>query len=345
MPIISTLLKSPNVDKTTRLAWQWNNILLEKKRAVVFKTPEISQTFQVKAYSWPKKSIPSRNIGITFNIKGLMSVIWLSSWPMMEYLKKYAPQGNIQKIPTELQIELIETVFEPMINFFEQQLDEEIKIQKLIFNKASRSNAYSVKFQLLENKKIITAVLVSHPKLARRFLGRLAKLPRTPNTAWLNHKTHVHYEMTSVFLSIVEIKQLTLSDVVFIENTSYFQSQTLLIRLSSGTRFEVKQVSSNTLEFQSGEKIMPESSNNQMKEPSVININDMPVRLSFDLGEESLTFKEVTNLQPGYILNLKKPFTNIIKIRSQNQLIGKGEIVDIEGRVGIRITQLFSQKN
>lgn len=90
---------------------------------------------------------------------------------------------------------------------------------------------------------------------------------------------------------------------------------------------------------------MPESPNEQMKEKPIININEMPIRLSFDLGQESLTFKEITSLQPGYILNLKKPFTNVIQIRSQNQLIGKGEIVDIEGRVGVRITQLFSKKN
>ena len=345
MPKIVTLSKSPNVDKATRLAWQWNNILLEKKRAVTFRIPEIPQVLQAKVCSWARKNIPSRTIGIAFSINNINSVLWLSSWPMLSTLKKYAPKGNIQKIPKELRIELIETIFEPVISFFEQKLDEEIKIERLIFNKASRANAYSARFQLLENKKIITATLVSNPKLAKLFLSRLGKLPRIPNVEWLKHKTHVHYEITSVFLSISEIKQLSLSDVIFIEDTNYFQNQILLLRLPSGVRFEVKQTSDNTLEFQSGEKIMPESTNNKMKEPSIININEMPVRLSFDLGEQSLTFKEVANLQPGYILNMKRPFTNIIKIRSQNQLIGKGEIVDIEGRVGVRITQLFSQKS
>ena len=345
MPTITTLSESSNVDKATRLAWQWNNILLEKKRAVTVNIPSTPAPFQIKLTSWPHKNIPSRYIGVVFNVAGVNSVLWLSSWPMSKTLKNFTPKGNIQKVPKTLQIELLETVFEPVISFFEQNLNNEIKIQQLIFNKASKSNAHSVKFQLLENNKIITAILVSNIKVAPIFLKKIAALPRLPNITWLEHQTLVHIEVASLFLSILEVKQLTLSDVLFVENSDYFQNHTLLLRLASGARFKARQTSSNTLEFLSGEKIMPESSNNQMKEKPVVNINDMPIRLSFDLGEESLTFKEVTSLRPGYILNLKKPFTNVIKIRSQNQLIGKGEIIDIDGKVGVRITQLFNKKS
>ena len=345
MPSIATLSQSPHVEKTTRLAWQWNNILLEKKRAVAFRIPSIAKPFQVKATAWPQKNISSRYIGIVFIIRGLTSVLWLSNWPLSDELKNYAPNGELQKVPKQLQIELLETIFEPVIRFFEQHLDNEIKIQQLVFNTPSKSNRYSVKFQLLENNKIITIILVSNIKLAPLFLEKIKKLPRLPNTAWLTHQTRVHFEIASIFLSIEEIKQLTLSDVLFIEKSSYFQNHMLFIRIASGERYEAQQTSSNTLEFQSGDKVMSESSNNQMKEKPIININDMPIRLSFDLGEESLTFKEITNLQPGYILNLKKPFSNIVKIRSQNQLIGQGEIIDIDSRVGIRITQLFNKKS
>ena len=345
MPTIATLSQSSNVDKTTRLAWQWSNILLEKQRAVTVKIPSIQKPFQAKLTAWQQKNIPSRYIGVIFTIKGISSILWLSNWPLFDTLKSYAPEGNVQKIPKPLQIELLETVFEPVISFFEQHLDQEIKIQQLVFNTPSKSNQYSVKFQILENNKIITAILVSNKKLAPIFLKRMGVLPRSPNVAWLEHKTLVHIEVASLFLSINEIKQLTLSDVLFVEESIYFQNHTLFLRLASGARFKARQTSGDTLEFLSEEKIMPESSNDQMKEKPIVNINDMPIRLSFDLGEESLTFKEVTNLRPGYILNLKKPFTNIIKIRSQNQLIGQGEIIDIDGKVGVRITQLFNKKN
>lgn len=345
MPTITPLSQSTNVDKATRLAWQWNNILLEKQRAVTVKIPSIQTPFQVKITSWPQKNIPSRYIGVVFTMKSITSILWLSNWPLLNILKNYAPKGNVKKIPKSLQTELIETVFEPVINFFEQQLNQEIKIQQLLFNTAFKSNQYSVKFQILENNKIITAILVSNTKLAPIFLKRIGILPRLPNAAWLEHKTIVHIEVASIFLSINDIKQLTLSDILFVEESIYFQNHTLFLRLSSGERFKAKQTSGTTLEFLSGEKIMPESSNDQMKEKPIVNINDMPIRLSFDLGEESLTFKEVTNLRPGYILNLKKPFTNVIKIRSQNQLIGQGEIIDIDGKVGVRITQLFNKKS
>lgn len=345
MPKIVAITQSKKIAKASHFIWQWNNILLEKHKEVSFSIPTVPSPYQVKLTAWSYKTIPSRYIGIVFTIKGITSILWLSNWPMADILKDYTPEGKIRNVPKQLQVELIETVYEAAINFFELHLDHEIQIQKLIFNQASKSNLYSIRFQLLENNKIITAILVSHAKLAPLFLKGLNRLPSSTNKDWLTHKTLIHYEIASLYLPIKEVRALENSDVIFLEQSLYFQNHILTIRLTSGERYEAVQTSETTLEFQSGEKIMTESSNDQIQEKPIIDINEMPIRLSFDLGEESLTFKEVSKLRPGYILNLKKPFTNVIKIRSQNQLIGKGEIVDIEGRIGVRITQLFSKKD
>ena len=84
-------------------------------------------------------------------------------------------------------------------------------------------------------------------------------------------------------------------------------------------------------------------SDNEQK-ANINHIAHLPVQLSFDLGEKTMTFNEVRQLQPGYILELSGSLPEIVQIRSQNRLIGSGELVEINGRVGVRILKLFGKK-
>jgi type III secretion protein Q len=68
----------------------------------------------------------------------------------------------------------------------------------------------------------------------------------------------------------------------------------------------------------------------------------IPVRLSFDLGEISLTLAELRALQPGQAIRLGHPVTGAVRIRANGALIGAGELVEIDGHLGISVGQLFA---
>lgn len=69
----------------------------------------------------------------------------------------------------------------------------------------------------------------------------------------------------------------------------------------------------------------------------------LPVRLSFDLGELSLTLAQVQALQPGQTLELGHPLAAGVNIRANGLLIGEGDLVEIDGQWGVAIRSLLRQ--
>lgn len=66
----------------------------------------------------------------------------------------------------------------------------------------------------------------------------------------------------------------------------------------------------------------------------------IPVRLSFDLGEVALTLAELRALQPGQAIRLGHPIASAVRIRANGALIGEGELVEIDGHLGVALRQL-----
>lgn len=70
-------------------------------------------------------------------------------------------------------------------------------------------------------------------------------------------------------------------------------------------------------------------------------VDAIPVRLSFDLGERSMTLAELRQLQPGAVFDLQRPLADgPVMIRANGALLGTGELVDIDGRIGVRVSML-----
>jgi type III secretion system YscQ/HrcQ family protein len=82
----------------------------------------------------------------------------------------------------------------------------------------------------------------------------------------------------------------------------------------------------------------------QEQKPTIDHIAQIPVQLSFDLGQKTLSFNEVRQLRPGYVLELNSQLPEIVQIRSQNRILGHGELVEVNGRLGVRILNLFGKQ-
>ncbi|MEO0316767.1 MAG: hypothetical protein RL404_444 [Pseudomonadota bacterium] len=67
---------------------------------------------------------------------------------------------------------------------------------------------------------------------------------------------------------------------------------------------------------------------------------DLPVRLHFDLGERQLTLSELMVLGPGHVFDLGRELRRAVIIRANGKVIGEGELVDIDGQVGVAVLSL-----
>jgi type III secretion system YscQ/HrcQ family protein len=76
-------------------------------------------------------------------------------------------------------------------------------------------------------------------------------------------------------------------------------------------------------------------------EQGVLDVDRVPVRLGFDLGEQTLMLGQLRRLRPGEIFDLQRRLdAGPLYVRVNGAIIGTAELVDIDGRAGARIHTL-----
>lgn len=71
-------------------------------------------------------------------------------------------------------------------------------------------------------------------------------------------------------------------------------------------------------------------------------VMDIPVKLSVELGSCQLSMREVLQLAPGAVVQLDKMANAPVAVYVNQRLIARGEVVVIEDRLGIKVTEIVS---
>ncbi|MDE0064926.1 MAG: FliM/FliN family flagellar motor switch protein [Gammaproteobacteria bacterium] len=65
--------------------------------------------------------------------------------------------------------------------------------------------------------------------------------------------------------------------------------------------------------------------------------DSLPVRLQFIAGVLDVPFGELSSIGPGYVFDLMQATHGHVEVRAYGRTIGRGELVEVDGRVGVRI--------
>lgn len=68
---------------------------------------------------------------------------------------------------------------------------------------------------------------------------------------------------------------------------------------------------------------------------------DVPVRLTVELGACQMPMREVLQLCPGSVVQLDRAADSPVDLFVNQRRIARGEVVVVEDRFGIRITELL----
>jgi flagellar motor switch protein FliN/FliY len=68
---------------------------------------------------------------------------------------------------------------------------------------------------------------------------------------------------------------------------------------------------------------------------------DVPVSLAIELGSCQLPMREVLQLCVGSVVQLDKPADAPVELSVNGKLIARGEVVVIEDRYGVKITEVI----
>jgi type III secretion system YscQ/HrcQ family protein len=325
-----------------------NNLLLNKTVGYGFALDE-SNIFRFRMTPGNISDQSICPISLTLEMGNTTAGLWLSGWPMAERIIQFVPDSMLQKLPENLAISVIESALAPLLRQAEQGLGLKIGIQSM--SAGLQSPLYSMPFgfemqvaSTTDNTLTFQGIglLLLDPQLYPHIQQRLGLWPSETNPDWEEQQTPARLEISRTVLTMHDLNQLQPADLILLEDTRFQQHGMIKLRLDSGYYCEAS--------FTSGEKTAltinsmwnPMSDNEQKQ--NVEHLSQIPVNLSFDLGQKTLSFNEVRQLHPGYILELGMTLPEIVQIRAQNRLIGTGELIEINGRVGVRIINLFNKK-
>jgi flagellar motor switch protein FliN/FliY len=70
---------------------------------------------------------------------------------------------------------------------------------------------------------------------------------------------------------------------------------------------------------------------------------DVPVSLTVELGSCQMPMREVLQLGAGSVVQLDKTADSPVRLLVNRKLVAKGEVVVVENRFGIKITELLTE--
>lgn len=144
-------------------------------------------------------------------------------------------------------------------------------------------------------------------------------------------------------LPAAELRALASGDVILFDEYLVGPQGELWLGIAQGQGVRVRAEQSSYLVTQGWTSLMtqtpPATDDAPAAEP--LAVDAIPVRLTFDLGERAMTLAELRQLQPGVIFDLQRPLADgPVMIRANGALIGTGELVEVDGRVGVCIGTL-----
>ena len=70
---------------------------------------------------------------------------------------------------------------------------------------------------------------------------------------------------------------------------------------------------------------------------------DLPLEVMVELGRSKMIIHRLLQMTQGSVIELDKAAGGMVEIYVNNKLLGKGEVIVVNDRFGVRITEIISQ--
>ena len=150
-------------------------------------------------------------------------------------------------------------------------------------------------------------------------------------------------EVANIALTVEELRALSRGDILVLPPETPPPGSTLILSLP-GRAVAQARLENNTLVV---ERLLETAMVDDDDRKAPISADDQPaaddleIRLDFDLGSLSIPLSELRQLGPDSTIELESIPDGQVRIRSGRQVIGSGELVQIDDRLAVRVKSLF----
>ncbi len=269
-------------------------------------------------------------------------ILAMDSWPLEENLDSFLSGEKLESLPKELSLATIEASHESLINIIETALDSEIKLYKYSNEFNGNTDEWLSLKITGDDKHVSNAKLILNNHIINELVEAISILPieKDQSIPAITIPIYMEYGRTKINKSL--ISSIELGDVLLVDSTNSLDKNNTHIRLTNMKKYLARNTTDSKKYLFQEEVHMK---NNESETETSINLNDLPLTVTFDLGKTSLPLSELEKLGEGYTLDLSDvSLDELVTLRIENQLLGKGELVEIADRIGVRITQLSLPK-
>jgi len=170
--------------------------------------------------------------------------------------------------------------------------------------------------------------------------SRLSRLPREKICFSRFIPFFVRFVVGETYIRLEELKNLAVGDVILVE-TDYGIANGRLLVVSEGNVFwgECGE-EGKIVVVKRKEQVMSEEEKSKEVKSEQIPLSEVEVEVQFSVGRKRMTMEELEKIGEGYIFTLETPISRIVTILVNRYPVGFGELVDVDGRVGVRVTEL-----
>jgi len=98
-------------------------------------------------------------------------------------------------------------------------------------------------------------------------------------------------------------------------------------------------------EFQDTGSSGPTDDGGEKSAGDLTTVFDVPVNISAVLGKSHMTVAQLLKLQSGSVLELDRKVGEAIDIFVNNRLVARGEVVVVEDRLGVTMTEIIKTED
>lgn len=263
------------------------------------------------------------------------------------------------QVPESLVVATLEATVAPALARVEKAAGVQLALRRLnVAKPESFSNAPLV--FTIKGPAGGTVAVVPSPQLA---LPRLAAAPWTDGRSL---PITLPLVVAELGVTVAEFDSLAIGDVIVLAGMSAADTNQVQLAISpaagiiariDGHRLSIERLgkSMSTSDAAPATRPAPAAAARPAAAPAApaakapvvpaASVEELPLRIVFDFGDLELTLAELKALVPGQVIDLAREPGSAVRMTVNGRRIGAGEIVEIDGRLGVRITELAGRND
>jgi type III secretion protein Q len=318
--------------------------------APVARTVALNVAGRAGTLRWEPHAAPFEPlVALDLAVEGMPALLLLDCDPVATLLDLPLAAAEVAALPASLQASLVSEALADLIQQVSTQTGlapearallptAEIAAAPLLSDAGTVELGWRIQGE--DQRTWLRGMLHLSPNLAQRVIELTAAQPLADGLAVDGLPLAARLELGRTPLTAAELDSLEAQDVVLVREHRWGEGL-VAVTISRDLRYAAR-LADDALTFLAREAAaLSEEADQKAPETGLSEVEQVTVAVTFDLGQLELAIGELRRITEGYVLNLQRPLEGAVTLRVGGRLIGHGELVDIEGSLGVRVIEIF----